>query len=108
QIEIAAARSELDAEAAQSTAVSARIAVEVLLGEKNPQGASVLSDSLEELATASWLRGTREPRPDFVAAEATLRKVASAATKSGRGSRVPLSQEAVASSSRESLSTLAP
>ncbi|MDR3403257.1 MAG: TolC family protein [Chthoniobacter sp.] len=74
QIEIAAARSELDAEAAQSTAVSARIAVEVLLGEKNPHGASMLSDSLEELATASWLQGVSEPRPDLVAAEATLRK----------------------------------
>ncbi len=74
QIEIAAAQLELSAETAQSNAVMARIAVEVLLGEKNPRGAWRPADSLDDLALAESPRGAGEPRPDLVAAAAVLRK----------------------------------
>jgi cobalt-zinc-cadmium efflux system outer membrane protein len=74
QIEIAASRSELDAESAQSTAITARIAVEVLLGEKTPKGDWMVGDTLDELAESETTEGPSEPRPDLVAAEASLRK----------------------------------
>jgi cobalt-zinc-cadmium efflux system outer membrane protein len=74
QIEIAAERAELDAEVAQNNAIAARIAVEVLLGEKKPSGAWTASGSLEDLAAADVVQGRSEPRPDLVAAEASLRK----------------------------------
>jgi cobalt-zinc-cadmium efflux system outer membrane protein len=77
QIEIAASRSELDAETAQSNAVTARIAVEVLLGERTPRGAWMIGDSLDDLATSETVEGASEPRPDLVAAEAMLRKAES-------------------------------
>jgi len=74
QIEIAASRAELDAESAQTTAVTARIAVEVLLGEKKPSGAWMMADDLGELAAVGEVNGPTAPRPDLVAAQATLRK----------------------------------
>ena len=74
QIEIAASRAELDAESAQSLAVSSRIAVEILLGEKKPNGAWMMTEDLGDLATAGDVRGPTAPRPDLVAAQATLRK----------------------------------
>lgn len=74
QIDIAAARSELDAEAALSTAKTARISVEILLGSSEPKGDWLPSQGIEQLASEDVLRGTPEPRPDIVAAEATLRK----------------------------------
>lgn len=74
QIEIAAAQLELSAETAQSNAVMARIAVEILLGEKNPLGKWMPAESLDELAAAGMPRGAGAPRPDLVAAEAALRK----------------------------------
>jgi outer membrane protein, heavy metal efflux system len=88
QIEIAAARSELDAEAAQSSAASAGIAVEVLLGDKNPQGKSMMADSLEDLAKVGLPQGASEPRPDLMAAEAALRK-AEADWRLQRAMRIP-------------------
>ena len=74
QIEIAASRAELDAESAQSMAVSSRIAVEILLGEKKPEGAWMMTDDLGELAAFGDLQGPTAPRPDLVAAQAALRK----------------------------------
>ena len=50
QIEIAAQRLELDAEAATASARNARIQLEVLLGVKQPVGDVQLSDALEPLA----------------------------------------------------------
>jgi cobalt-zinc-cadmium efflux system outer membrane protein len=74
QIEIAASRSELDAETAQSNAVTARIAVEILLGEKSPTGAWMMTDDLGDIASSGNLQGPTAPRPDLVAAQASLRK----------------------------------
>jgi cobalt-zinc-cadmium efflux system outer membrane protein len=74
QIEIAATRAELDAEAAQSNAVTARITVEVLLGEKKPRGEWMPAASLDAMATAEAVDGQSQRRPDLLAAEAALRK----------------------------------
>ena len=74
QIEIAASRAELDAETAQSTAVTSRIAVEILLGEKDPKGSWMMADDLGELAATGEVQGPTAPRPDLLAAKASLRK----------------------------------
>jgi cobalt-zinc-cadmium efflux system outer membrane protein len=74
QIEIAAARSELDAEAALTAAKTARIAVEVLLGSRDARGDWMPTDSIENLVSGNLPSGPAEPRPDLVAAQASLRK----------------------------------
>jgi cobalt-zinc-cadmium efflux system outer membrane protein len=74
QIEIAAARSELDAEAALTTAKTARIALEVLLGSKEAQGEWMPTDSIEELVSENMATGPAETRPDLLAAQASVRK----------------------------------
>jgi outer membrane protein, heavy metal efflux system len=79
QIEIAADRAELDAKAADAAAVSARVAVEVLLGERHPKGEWKATDSLEKLAGVDFAVADQKDvpasmRPDLVAAEAGLRK----------------------------------
>ncbi len=79
QIETAAARAELDAKAADAAAVAARVAVEVLLGARNPKGVWEPSDSLEKLAGFNFaFDGKKDSatsmRPDLAAAEAALRK----------------------------------
>jgi cobalt-zinc-cadmium efflux system outer membrane protein len=77
QIDILADRLELDAEAAQSTAAAARVAVDVLLAESNPQGGWVPADSLESLGAVPFIRIEGAPgadRPDLRAAEAAVRK----------------------------------
>jgi cobalt-zinc-cadmium efflux system outer membrane protein len=74
QIEIAAARSELDAEAALSTAKTARIALEVLLGSKEARGDWAPTDSIEKLVSENMATGPAETRPDLLAARASLRK----------------------------------
>ncbi len=73
QIEIAAERLELDAEAAATAARNARIALEVLLGVHHPKGEVELSEVLEQLA-GSPLQATNVfavvwTRPDVVAAQ---------------------------------------
>ena len=91
QIEIAAARLELDAQTAEGNAVVARIAVEVLVGIKNPTGAWVPGDTLEQLASLPFLASQVTPgaaRPDVQAAEAARRK-ASADLKLQRAMRIP-------------------
>lgn len=76
QIEIAADQLELNAEAAQTTAQTARIAVEVLLGVKQPSGSWKPADRLEALAAETFAgrAAVARPRPDVLAAEESLRK----------------------------------
>lgn len=76
QIEIAADQLELNAEVAQSTAQTARIAVEVLLGVKKPSGSWRSADRLESLAVDIFSGRTAvvQPRPDVLFAEESLRK----------------------------------
>jgi len=76
QIEIAADQLELNAQAAQSTACAARIAVEVLLGVRHPLGTWKAADSLASLAglPLDLHSGDPEQRPDLQSAEASLRK----------------------------------
>ena len=91
QIEIAAARLELDAQTAESNAVSARIAMEVLVGATNPAGAWAPGDTLEQLAGLPFFASPVTPgasRPDVQAAEAAYRK-ASADLRLQRAMRVP-------------------
>jgi cobalt-zinc-cadmium efflux system outer membrane protein len=76
QIEIAADRFELDAESAKTNAISARVAVENLMGVLHPTGewraAESLDEVLRELMSAP--DGRESPRPDLAAAEASLKK----------------------------------
>ncbi len=91
QIEIAAARLELDAQTAEGNAIAARIAMEVLVGTSNPTGAWVPGDTLEQLAGLPFLASQVTPgtsRPDVQAAEAAQRK-ASADLRLQRAMRVP-------------------
>ena len=91
QIEIAAARLELDAQTAESNAVQARITMEILVGTKNPTGAWVPGDTLEQLASLPFLASQVTPgaaRPDVQAAEAARRK-AGADLKLARAMRIP-------------------
>ena len=74
QIEIAAARARLDAEAAQSAVMVARISVEVLLGEKQPTGKWTPTDTLEMLTALPESVEAGKVRPDLLAATANLRK----------------------------------
>ncbi len=77
QIEIIAERFELDAQAAESAAAQARVALEVLLGMPQPKGEIILSDRLETLSAAVPQPESNPlgaARPDVVAAEAALRK----------------------------------
>ena len=76
QIEIAADQLELNAEAAKNTAISSRIALEVLLGVKHPTGTWQASESLASLAglPLDLHSGNPNQRPDVQSAEASLRK----------------------------------
>jgi cobalt-zinc-cadmium efflux system outer membrane protein len=91
QIDITAARFELDAGAAESAAAQARVALEVLLGARRAEGKLVLTEKLEALCSnappmeASHFVGRR---PDVVAAEATLRK-AEADLRLQKANRIP-------------------
>jgi cobalt-zinc-cadmium efflux system outer membrane protein len=96
QIEIAADRLELDADSARTAALSARVAVENLMGAAHPDGSWTASDSLEELAREPAAKniGTCAAgdafiaRPDWLAAEAALRK-AEADVKLQKAMRIP-------------------
>jgi len=61
QIEIIAERFELDAQAAESAAAQARVALEVLLGMPQPKGEIILSDRLETLSAAIPPAGEQPP-----------------------------------------------
>jgi cobalt-zinc-cadmium efflux system outer membrane protein len=77
QIEVAADRFELDARASDTAARNARIAVEVLMGERDPRGEWRAADRLEDLAAAVATlhpRPDAPERPDLAAARAALAK----------------------------------
>jgi outer membrane protein, heavy metal efflux system len=80
QIEITAERFEQDAQAAESAAAQARVALETLLGVPRPKADCVLTDRLEDLLGSAAVPRTNATglwRPDVVAAEAALRKAES-------------------------------
>jgi cobalt-zinc-cadmium efflux system outer membrane protein len=79
QIEIAAAQDELNAASAASAALQQRIALEVLLGVREPKGSITLTDRVQELAAVQPDLGQQnlDARPDLAAAEAALRQVQS-------------------------------
>ena len=77
QIEIAAGRLELDAQSAEAAAKSAKIDLEVLLGEQVPTGQWTVIDGLDQLSSPPALPPTSEAaarRPDLVAAQAARDK----------------------------------
>jgi cobalt-zinc-cadmium efflux system outer membrane protein len=77
QIEISAERFESEAQATQSAAAQARVALEVLLGVSRPNADCVLRDKLESLLALTPVLPTNATgiwRPDVVAAEAAWRK----------------------------------
>jgi cobalt-zinc-cadmium efflux system outer membrane protein len=92
QIEIAAERLELDATTAEADARNATIALETVLGRRQPQGTLHLSDSLEPLAEirpgAANLQAALARRPDIRAAESTRGK-AEADARLQRAMRIP-------------------
>ena len=90
QIEIQADRFDLDAKSARATARSARVDLEVLLGERHPTGDWRASDTLEQLAqTTQAPAAPGQPvRADWVAAEAARQK-AEADLKLQRAMRIP-------------------
>ena len=77
QLEIAAAQRELDAAAADATAQSETITLQILLAEGHPEGNVRLSESLADLTpkadSAQSLPGSGV-RPDLASAEADLKK----------------------------------
>lgn len=79
QIEVAASRAELDAKTAEANALSARVAVEVLLGVSRPAGQWEPADSIERVAGMDFSSNdgtafSSGTRPDLATAEAALRK----------------------------------
>jgi cobalt-zinc-cadmium efflux system outer membrane protein len=92
QIEIAADRIELDAATAEAEAHKARVALEVLLGERKPTGTLQLSDSLESLAQPTGNQADAATaalsRPDVRAAEAAREK-AEADLSGQKAARIP-------------------
>ncbi|PYX72291.1 MAG: hypothetical protein DMG78_12665 [Acidobacteria bacterium] len=91
QIEIAAERLEMQAKAAQASATTSRIAVEVLLGDPHPTGKWAPGDTLDSLAGQTTLAGQATPgapRPDLLAAEAAKAK-ADAELRLQKAMRVP-------------------
>jgi outer membrane protein, heavy metal efflux system len=92
QIEINAEQYELQAKSAEATALQARIAVEVLMGVRQPKGNYVSAGSLDDLVAAplpsSAAVGPEAARPDVLAAEADL-KGAKANLQLQRAIRIP-------------------
>lgn len=90
QIQIAARRLELDADAAAAGARAARISVERLMGVARPEGLWDPSDSLDALAAADAPAHSSLdlPRADWQAAEAAV-KTAEANYKLQRAMRIP-------------------
>ncbi|HEY4813260.1 MAG TPA: TolC family protein [Chthoniobacterales bacterium] len=76
QIEINADQLDLNAKSAESTAIQARIQLEVLLGDRHPDGKIELTESLGSLANipSGVVFTVPVNRPDVVAAEAAVRK----------------------------------
>ncbi len=92
-LEINAEQFELQAKAADSAALQARIAVEVLMGASEPKGTWIPVDSLEKLTEISAAAPVPEQkpggaRPDVLAAETDLRG-AKAQLQLQRAIRIP-------------------
>ena len=91
-LEIDAEQLELQAKAAEATAVQARIAVEVLMGVPEPKGNWTPVDPLEKLATdsapAEEESVTNAERPDVLAAETDVR-AAESNLKLQKAERIP-------------------
>ena len=92
QIEINTEQFQLQANAAEATAVQTRIAVEVLMGVNQPEGNWTPAESLEQLLENSSppaiASTAEEARPDVVAAEADLGK-SDADLKLQKAMRIP-------------------
>ncbi len=91
QIELEADRFELDARASETAARNARIAVEVLMGERDPRGEQRAADRIDDLAAAAAALDPRQAapeRPDLAAARAALAK-AEADLELERRRRIP-------------------
>ncbi len=92
QIEISAEQFELQAKSADAAAVQARIAVEILLGVKQPKGNWTPADSLDQLivtlVTVTNELKLEAARPDVIAAEANLRS-STANLKLQKAMRIP-------------------
>jgi len=90
QIEIAAERFAADREVEETNARTARITLQLLMGETKPTGNLVLSQNLAELAqqVAKERTGAHGERPDLVAAEAIVRQM-EANLRLAKAGRVP-------------------
>jgi cobalt-zinc-cadmium efflux system outer membrane protein len=92
QIEISAEQFELQAKSADAAAVQARIAMEILLGVKQPKGNWIPADSLDQLIVAPvTVANELKPeaaRPDVIAADASLRS-STANLKLQKAMRIP-------------------
>ncbi len=90
QIEVAAAQLELNARSAANAALAARIQLQLLLGNANPDGQIQLADTLSRLGhLISSGVGIGAPlRPDIAAARASLAK-ATADLKLEKANRIP-------------------
>jgi cobalt-zinc-cadmium efflux system outer membrane protein len=77
QLEIAAGQRELDAASAEANAASAVITLQILLGEKSPDGRLTLSENLDGVMpklSALQTVSMAGLRPDLASAEADVRK----------------------------------
>ena len=91
QIEIAAARLDLDAHGAENAALGQRVALETLLGVSAPGGDIVIADSLEALVDSTGVAAQRPQggvRPDLAAAQAEQHR-ADAAWRLEKAQRIP-------------------
>jgi cobalt-zinc-cadmium efflux system outer membrane protein len=92
QIEISAEQFELQSKSADAAAVQARIAVEILLGVKQPKGNWTPADSLDQfIAIPATVTNELKPeaaRPDILAADANLRS-STANLKLQKAMRIP-------------------
>ncbi len=91
QIEILAMRFEVDARAAEASALQQRLGLENLIGSSQPTGAWKATDNLESLLGEPPARNEQNPIPrrsDLVAAEA-LRKKAEADLRLQKALRIP-------------------
>lgn len=90
QVQGASDRFALDARNAEFAALNARIALDILLGEREPSGRWAPSESLKEIETSMSAldQDSRLPRPDVLASESALKK-AEAEVKIQEALRVP-------------------
>ena len=91
QIQVAAGQYILQANAAETAAVQARIAVEILLGNRAPRGEWSAADSLEQIVPPIFMANespTNGTRPDVLAAEMDWH-AAAANLKLQKANRIP-------------------